>query len=94
MHTRSVNKGALWSAVAAATAFGCGSRSDRGSAAAAADARKRQLRLPHSKSVAEVAFACEHHGQAALVRGGDHFLIAHGSAGLNHRPHARVREAR
>ena len=52
MHTRSVNKGALWSAVAAATAFGRGSRSYRGSAAAAAAAGKRQLRLPRSKTLA------------------------------------------
>src|SRR5262245_42534534 len=36
-------------------------------------------------SVAEVAHAGEYHGDAALVRGGDDFLVAHAPAGLDHR---------
>ena len=36
-------------------------------------------------SVAEVAHAGEDHGDAVLVRGRDHFRVAHAAAGLDHR---------
>ena len=36
----------------------------------------------------EVPPAGEHHRQAVLVGGGDHFRVAHRSAGLNHRRRA------
>ena len=36
-------------------------------------------------SVPEVPHAGEHHGDAALVCRGDHFVVAHAAAGLDHR---------
>src|SRR5882762_10922133 len=36
-------------------------------------------------SVAEVPHARENHGHAALVGGGDHLVVAHAAAGLDHR---------
>ena len=38
----------------------------------------------------EVADAGEHHRDAALVGGGDHFVVAHAAAGLDHRDGAVV----
>src|SRR5690554_3023356 len=35
-----------------------------------------------------MAHAGEHHGHAVLVGGGDHFRIAHGTAGLDYRADA------
>src|SRR5512140_3410787 len=40
--------------------------------------------------VAEVTVACEHHGQAMLVRRSDDFFVAHRSARLNHCLGARL----
>jgi hypothetical protein len=37
----------------------------------------------------EVPRAREHHGDAMVVRGFDHLVIAHGAAGLNHGGRAR-----
>ena len=34
--------------------------------------------------MAEVAHAGEHHGDASLVGSVNHFLVAHGAAGLDH----------
>src|SRR4029077_4984763 len=42
-------------------------------------------------SVAEVPHAGEDHRDAALVRGGDHFRVAHAAARLDHRGGARLR---
>src|SRR5512147_2623163 len=41
-------------------------------------------------SVPEVAHAREHHGDAALVRRRDHFVVAHAAPGLDDRRGARV----
>src|SRR5215510_8676149 len=41
-------------------------------------------------SVAEVPHAGEEHRDAALVRGRDHFRVAHAAPGLDHRGSARV----
>src|SRR4029077_793593 len=43
-------------------------------------------------SVAEVPHAGEDHGDAALVRSGDHFRVAHAAARLDHRGGAGVGE--
>src|SRR5260221_6723952 len=44
-------------------------------------------------SVPEVAHAGEHHGDAVLVGGGDHLVVAHAAAGLDHRARAGLGES-
>ena len=51
-----------------------------GSAASSGACRSRGC-----ASVPEVAHAGEDHGQARLVGGGDHLVVAHRAAGLDHR---------
>jgi len=34
--------------------------------------------------MAEMSMTAEHHGYAAFVSGGNHFVIAHAAAGLDH----------
>src|SRR6478672_3313760 len=40
--------------------------------------------------VTELTLAGEHHRDVVLVCGGNHFVIAHRSSGLNDRPNARL----
>ena len=55
-------------------------------------ARSRQART--TASVPEVADAGEHHRDAALVGGGDHFVVAHRAARLDHARRRRRRRRR
>ncbi len=48
------------------------------------------MRRPIAPSVQEVAHASENHGKVEPVRGGNHFVIAHGAARLNHGRCARL----
>ena len=48
------------------------------------------MRRPIGPSVQEVAHASENHGKVEPVRGGNHFVIAHGAARLNHGRCARL----
>ena len=54
----------------------------------------REVSSARSDSVPEVADAGEHHRDAALVGGGDHLLVAHAAAGLDHRARRPPRRPR